>query len=408
MRAIRGSHPGLPSASASIDASRPIEQFEVTAGPDARVADAAARIPLIDHHTHSIVPGRVAAAEFELMLTESDRPAAAAATRLESQVGVAVRRWCAPLLGLSPSAPADAYVEARVSMSNEAVAERLLPHAGFEHMIVETGHRGDDLLPNEMLAALAGAKVDVVVRLETVAERVLAAPETGPDFPDAFRAALYAAAQASVGWKSIVAYRHGLDFDPERPSDAEVARAASIVRSTRGQGRLRLTDPVLLRFLLWEAVDSGRPLQIHTGYGDPDLNLARADPLLLSDFIRAVEGRSGPLLLLHTYPFQRHAGYLAQMFPHVFIDVGLAVNFTGVQSSQVIAESLELAPFSKVLFSSDAWGLPELHLLGSWLFRRGMSRVLGSWVAQGDWSVDDALAVLHAVARGNALRIYGS
>ena len=80
------------------------------------------------------------------------------------------------------------------------------------------------------------------------------------------------------------------------------------------------------------------------------------------------------------------------MFPHVYMDIGLGVNHTGVQSEQLIAEMLEVAPFRKILFSSDAWGLPELHLLGSWLFRRGLSRVLGRWVVAGDWSLGDAAA----------------
>ena len=65
------------------------------------------------------------------------------------------------------------------------------------------------------------------------------------------------------------------------------------------------------------------------------------------------------------------------MFGHVYMDVGLAINHTGAASDRIIAESLELAPFRKVLFSSDAWGLPELHLLGSWLFRRGLARGAG-------------------------------
>jgi len=163
---------------------------------------------------------------------------------------------------------------------------------------------------------------------------------------------------------------------------------------------------VLLRFGLWEGAETGLPLQVHTGYGDPDLDLHRCDPLLLTDFIRATEGTC-PVLLLHTYPFQRHAGYLAQMFPHVFVDVGLAVTFTGAASTQVVGESLELAPFTKVLFSSDAWGLPELHVVGSWLFRRAMSRVLGAWVAAGDWSLADAERVAELVGSGNARRAYG-
>jgi predicted TIM-barrel fold metal-dependent hydrolase len=94
------------------------------------------------------------------------------------------------------------------------------------------------------------------------------------------------------------------------------------------------------------------------------------------------------------------------MFPHVYMDVGLAINYTGAQSPQVIAESLEVAPFTKILFSSDAWGLPELHLLGSWLFRRGMARVLGSWVDRGDWSPADAERVIRLVAGENARRVY--
>jgi len=150
---------------------------------------------------------------------------------------------------------------------------------------------------------------------------------------------------------------------------------------------------------------TGRPLQIHTGYGDSDLDLHRSDPLLLTDFLRATE-HTCPVLLLHTYPFQRNAGYLAQMFPHVFVDVGLAVNYVGAQGPQVIAESLEVAPFTKVLFSSDAWGVPELHLLGSWLFRRGLARVLGDWVARDDWSLSDAERVVGLVAGGNARRVY--
>ena len=59
----------------------------------------------------------------------------------------------------------------------------------------------------------------------------------------------------------------------------------------------------------------------------------------------------------------------------------------------------------KVLFSSDAWGPPELHLLGSWLWRRGMSSVLGQWVDQGDWSRADAVRVLELISAGNARRV---
>ncbi len=58
---------------------------------------------------------------------------------------------------------------------------------------------------------------------------------------------------------------------------------------------------------------------------------------------------------------QRAGGALAQAYPHVYLDVGLALHHVGARASAVLAESLELAPFGKALFSSDAAGPAELH-----------------------------------------------
>lgn len=388
-----------------IDSNVPLR---VADGPSPELNGLLDTVPLVDHHTHSIVGGRVDAAAYVFMLDETDRPAAAALAGLDTQVGFAVRRWCAPLLGMSAGEPAESFLSVRLAMRNEEAAARLLPAAGFGRVILETGYRGDELVGVEEVGRLATAPVATVARLETIAETVALAGTSADAFATSVVDAVESAIRAgAVGLKSIVAYRHGLDIDPTRPSKAEVAAAAgpwlAEVDSSR---RARIDDPVLLRFLLWTAVDTGRPLQVHAGYGDPDLDLARSDPLLLTDFIRATEGLA-PILLLHNYPFHRHAGYLAQMFPHVWIDVGLGVNYTGAQSPQVIAESLELAPFAKILFSSDAWGLPELHLLGAVLWRRGMSRIVGEWVARGDWSLEDAERVVRMIASGNANRVYG-
>jgi predicted TIM-barrel fold metal-dependent hydrolase len=210
-----------------------------------------------------------------------------------------------------------------------------------------------------------------------------------------------------VGLKSVVAYRHGFDFDPAPPGAAEVREAAGAwLRTLDRGGAPRVADPVLLRMLLWEGVATGLPLQLHAGYGDPDIELHRCDPLLLTRWLRAVEPTGTDVLLLHCYPFHRNAGYLAQVFPHVHLDVGLAVNHTGARSAAVVAESLELAPFGKILYSSDAFGPPELHYLGALLWRRGMTRVLGAWVADGEWTEADALRVATMIGRSNAARVY--
>jgi len=365
-----------------------------------------AEVRLVDHHVHSLVPGRLASTDFVAMASESNRPAAAAAAGLDTQLGIAIRRWCAPLLGLPPGASAEAYLERRAGLDNEEVAATFLPAAGFERLLVDTGYRAADLVGLDRLGALAGAPASPVVRLEALAEEVARSGVAAESYPRAFREALAAAIGGAAGLKSIVAYRFGLDFDPAPPSEDEVRRRAGTWLATvEAGGAVRLDDPVLLRFGLWEGARTGLPLQVHAGYGDPDLDLHRADPLLLTEFLRRTEDVC-PVLLLHNYPFHRQAGYLAQVFAHVHLDVGLAVNYVGAQARQVIAESLEVAPLTKVLFSSDAWGVPELHLLGSWLFRRGLARVLGDWVVGGDWAPADAERAVRLIAAGNARRVY--
>lgn len=176
--------------------------------------------------------------------------------------------------------------------------------------------------------------------------------------------------------------------------------------AARGAGD-RLTDPVLLRHLLWTAVASGLPLQLHAGLGGPGARVDRTDPVLLTDFVRATAGLGTDLVLLYGYPYHRHAAHLAGVFPHVYADCGAALIRTGARAATVLAEVLELAPFGKTLFSSGARGLPELHVVGAHLFREALTRVLGGWVSEGAWSLDDARRVATMIASGNAARVYG-
>lgn len=366
-------------------------------------------LALVDHHVHGAlrVDSPLDRSDLEALLTESDRPVPAWMTQFDSQVGFALRRWCAPVLGLPPHASPDRYLERRTALGAQEVTTRLLSASGISDYLIDTGHQADALLDLTDMAGHGRAGVREIVRLEAVAERLATSGLAAADLPARYRELLAELTVDAVGVKSVLAYRHGFDIDPERPSDREVVRAAGQwLRTAEGSGSFRVDDPVLLRFLLWSGVDRGLPVQLHTGYGDPDLRLDRCDPLRLTPWIKAVEPHGVDLLLLHCYPYHRNAGYLAQMFPHVYFDVGLATHFTGAQSVAVVAESLELAPFAKVLFSSDAWGLPELHHLGALLWRRAMQRVLGGWVEDGDWSAADALRIARMIGEGNARRVY--
>ena len=335
--------------------------------------------PLVDHHCHVVARGPLDRAGLESFLTESDRPPPPGCTAFDSLLGVEVRRRCAPVLGLAVGADPDDYVARRAELGGEEANRRLLTAAGIEVLLVDTGLGGDDLLGLDELARLSGARTHEVVRLESVAEEVAAGGVGAAEFESEFGSALRARAADAVAVKSIMAYRHGLDFDPRPPSTAEVVKAAG--RWLAGGGRVR--DEVLLRHMLWEGRATGLPLQLHTGFGDPDVDLARSDPALLTEFLRASRRRSaGAAAPLLSVPPPR-APTLSSVFPHVHLDVGLAIPHVGSRAGAVLAETLELAPFHKLLYSSDAYGLAELYLLGALGFRDAVDQVLENELAIG-------------------------
>ena len=122
-----------------------------------------------------------------------------------------------------------------------------------------------------------------------------------------------------------------MEFDPSRPSEEEVAAAADAwkARIQASDGEIRLEDSTLIRHGLWSAVDLGLTIQFHIGYGDPDVDLHRCNPLLLTEWLRLTRESGSRVTLLHCYPYHREAGYLAHVFPHVYCDVGLAINYVG-------------------------------------------------------------------------------
>jgi uncharacterized protein len=354
---------------------------------------------LIDHHCHAVARDPLDRCELESFLTESDEPSPAGCTTFDSLLGVAVRQRCAPVLDLPAGADPDEYVARRAELGGEEVNLRLLAAAGLDSLLVDTGLAGDALVGLAELGRLSGASVREVVRLESVAEEVAAGGVGAAEFEGAFGEALLRRTADAVAVKSIIAYRHGLDFDPRQPSSASVATAAS--RWLAGGGG-RVEDEVLLRHLLWEGLVTGLPLQLHAGFGDPDLNLARSDPALLTEFLRACAGTGSPVMLLHCYPYHRHAAYLAAAMPHVYLDVGLAIPHVGRRAAAILAETLELAPFHKLLYSSDAYGLAELYLLAAVGFREALAEVLeGVGISGAD---RDRIASM--IGSGNARRVY--
>ncbi|WP_336644347.1 amidohydrolase family protein [Microbacterium sp. USHLN186] len=366
-----------------------------------------ASIPLFDHHCHGVTTADLDRDEFETLITESDWDAPEGTTHFDSQVGFAIRQHCAPVLGLEPFATPDDYLSRRRQLGGVEASRRLLRATGISHYFIETGHRGDEILDPDDMADAADARAFEIVRLERLAEELVLDGCAAADFREAYGRLLDDRLSTAVGVKSIAAYRIGLDFNPERPLAAETDRAvASWLADIASGAPARLADPVIIRNLLWAAVDRACAIQFHIGYGDADVDLYRCTPLLLTEFLRLTRDSGARVMLLHCYPFHREAGYLAQVFPHVYFDVGLAINYTGSRSDEIIAETLELAPFHKILFSSDAFGAAELYHLGALLFRRGLARALDTFSQRDGWPQSECARITEMIGWRNAWRAY--
>jgi hypothetical protein len=357
------------------------------------VADA---VPLIDQHCHGVATVDVDVREW---LSEAKN---ARRHPFRSLLGLSVRRWCALALGMDPHAPAEEYLWQRAELGWHEVSKRLLGSTRVKHWFVDTGYAPGPVTTPSFLAELGGGTGHEVLRVEAVAETLSLTAASPEALVDAIRVQLWAA--PAIAYKSVVGYRIGLRLPPTPPPRSQVMQAAGNWLRAK---ETRLNDPVLLTWLVHEAAraarERGLPMQFHTGFGDPELTLSSVDPSCMTDFLRAVPVST---VLLHCYPFHRNAAYLAHVFDHVYVDLGLTVPFVGPRTGDVLAEVLELAPFDAVLYSSDGNMLPELHFLGAVLWRHHFGQLVDSWLADDVITVADAERLVLGIGYGNAARLH--
>jgi predicted TIM-barrel fold metal-dependent hydrolase len=365
----------------------------------------------VDHHCHGIVTDDLDRRRFEALFSESHRPHDHGGTQFDKPLGLMIRKHCAPVLGLEPLAPAEAYVARRQELGGLEASRRLMRAAGMDTLLVDTGFRSGTITGHAATGELAGCPTREVVRIEALLEEVAADAGSAAELVDRFDARLAERAAGAVGLKSIVAYRTSFDIDQTRPPRGEVEEAAGAwLRRIAAEGRIRVEDATLIRHALFRALDVCAerrfPLQLHVGFGDRDVHMPACDPTVFRPFIEQAEALDVPITLLHCWPFVREAAWLAEVYSNVHFDVGVILNYTGPGARAVMHEAMSMGPFHKQLYSSDAFGLAELHLLGRVLFDDALGHVLDRWIADRDCTPADAERFMAMIAAGNARRIY--
>ncbi|CAN1770520.1 Protein fluG [Linum perenne] len=284
--------------------------------------------------------------------------------------------------------------EHRRSSGLESVASACFKATGISAVLIDDGlklHNMHKIDWHKSYFPFVGR----ILRIERFAEEILEQCTT--------------VAKDIVGLKSIAAYRSGLEINPKVTSKDAAKGLAEVVHSGNP---VRLVNKSLIDYIfvrsLEVALTFDLPMQIHTGFGDKDLDLRLANPLHLRAVLEDERFSKCRLVILHaSYPFSREASHLASVYSQVYLDFGLAVpklSVHGMISS--VKELLELAPIKKVMFSTDGYAFPETYYLGAKKARECLFSVLQDACRDGDLTVAEAVEAARDILAQNAIRLY--
>lgn len=307
-------------------------------------------------------------------------------------------------------------VEAVVAQRNKVVKESgyteyvrdLYAAAGITALVLDFGIPLPQLDVAEVRSELP---VDVVpiYRIEPLIADLLKTDLGWSEFKQAYDDALVKALTEDgyYGLKSIIAYRTGLEVSPlSRTPDQGLQALDAIRRGLGGNSMKKLRDHLLCRALEL-SIEYDRPMQIHTGMGDFEVNLPLCRPAFLMDLLRFPTFRACRVILVHTgYPYQREAAYMANVLPRVYCDVSEGIPFAAHAARSIFSDVLEMAPVSKVVYGSDGFTVPEIAFTSALVGKQALAQVLNGLVEDGFMGEDDAQRAARLILSENSRALY--
>jgi uncharacterized protein len=369
-------------------------------------------VPVVDNHCHGILrsQGFEDPVSWRRAFTESADPGMPRDHVASTAFYQRLIRALSGFFGCEPDE--QAVLAARAEMDTTELIGALLRAANVDALLIDTGYPPpEEVLPGDELGKQGGCRTEPMLRLEILMEHLLAEHNSLEEVKEALAAALDdVRGQGYVALKSIAAYRTGLNIMEWTEEEAEASLRE--FRRSAGEGSARLAHKPLLDTLLYaafaEAARQEVPVQFHVGYGDADTDLLLGNPLHLRAVLERPEYRGMPVVLLHEcYPYTREGGYLAAVYENVYLDLSYGIPLLGYgEMFSFTHEALGVAPVSKLLYSSDGIGVPELHWMSAIDGRHVLGQALEELVAHGELSIPEAEAAGEDVLRGNAIRLY--
>lgn len=315
------------------------------------------------------------------------------------------------VLGVEPTE--EAVLLRRAQEPFDDYAHSLVQDAGIAWLLLDEGFPPpEDVYPSARMEEMLGIRIGRILRLEVLVADLIAQHASFTDVVDAFDLRVAGArGDGYIALKSIAAYRTGLAIEPVAAREAEEAFGPAR-REAEGRGSLRLASKPLIDFFvlraLHHAAAAEMPVQFHTGYGDPDLDLRLANPLHLRPIFEDPTLAAAPVVLLHeSYPYTAEAAYLAVSYPNAYLDIAYTLPpLDRLELLRVTGIALGAAPASKILVSSDGVGIPEGYWLGAVRARDVVGRVLGAMIEAEEISSGVAEEMGRMILHDNAVRLY--
>jgi uncharacterized protein len=323
--------------------------------------------------------------------------------------------WTLRRLGdcLGVEASEDAILRYRSETPFERYARDLVQKANLEYLLLDLGYPpAEEAYSVEQMEEMLGIKVGWILRLETLLEDLVVKYPIFEEVRAAFDEIVSGARRDGyVALKSIAAYRTGLAIEPVKDREAEAA-FDPVRRVAEQAGSLRLASKPLIDYFVLRAIaEAARqdlPVQFHTGYGDPDLDLRLVNPLHLRPIFEDPALSAAPIVLLHeSYPYTAEAAYLAAVYANAYVDIAFTLPpLDRRELKRVVGIAMGAAPASKVMCSSDGVCIPEQYWLGAVRARDILGDVLSEMVEDDEIGADDASRLGRMVLRDNAMRLY--
>ena len=299
----------------------------------------------------------------------------------------------------------------------------LLSEAQIDTFIVDTGFPSEEFtgysVPVKKFQRIVGSNVKSLYRIEPTIYSLFQASLAFKDFLEKYENSLDMAIRKDghIGFKSIIAYIYGLDIHKTEESTARDVyrnlkrKKALSLPMTKKTAKVIQEEKALRDYLVCLAIEKsikfGIPFQLHTGFGDsPILDLRKANPANLYEILIDEDLGKAKIVLVHSgYPYVEEAGFLANGYPNVYIDLSEMIPYVTIGMKEKIHALFEMAPTTKIMYGSDAH-IPELYWISAIWGRKAVSGALQQLVDSEAIDEDYAYKAGRMILSKNAEKLY--